>query len=165
MLPAGVGHWSEPQDVITMRRLDWPEEGTTNTMKRMVLWVIELRQHVMPHGFLCTFVYIFFTCLLSVGMHTMQVLHEGHPSMHTWLQDRTSQPILTCMPSWSSASDTGSTSFLTNSYRCLLARRRQALAALSESAWPVAANAEYTKQKPSPSAGFTQTSDDRDGRS
>ena len=27
-------------------------------MKRMVLWVIELGQHVMPHGFLHTYVHI-----------------------------------------------------------------------------------------------------------
>ncbi len=40
-----------------MRRLNWPE-GTSNTMKRMVLWVIELGQHVMPHGFLHTYVHI-----------------------------------------------------------------------------------------------------------
>ncbi len=36
-----------------MRRLYQPE-GTSNTMKGMVLWVIDLAQHVMPHGFLHT---------------------------------------------------------------------------------------------------------------
>ncbi len=145
MLLAGSAQQSEPQKTfIYMHRLNWPE-GMSNTIKRMVLWVIDLGQHVMPHGFY-THMYISQTEKLfldmCVGMHLMQKPHERHPCMHKWLHDGHLQPLVTCMSSLSCASDTGSTSFLTNLCNCLPARRRQACPALSESAWPVAANAE-----------------------
>lgn len=58
MLLAGSAQQSEPQKrFIYMHCLNWPE-GMSNTMKGMVLWDIDLGQHVMPRGFLHTYVHI-----------------------------------------------------------------------------------------------------------